>query len=592
MSTSTSTSTSTVKLRQAIYEIIDDIASENVILLENIDDIIYLTAKTASCMYPEISRSMLRKITTNILYEKYTLALVKTSYASYTTNPTSCNKKCKNCNKVTNVVKQNKKIPKMNTNIDNYDSDKNDEIDEINLIKKNVKKNLLTNKKLETSCATTKIPITINSCHKAKYENPCLKKFQTDNPDCEINNPKKYLDLQWTKFDCNKLPTDNKYSRRLELITKYRSLPQVEQKSEAWHTLRNSCITATAIAKVLDEDPYGYPISLLLEKCHRGPEFIQNIYCHHGNKYETIGSMFYEFRHNVKVDEYGLIKNDKYSFIGISPDMICSENTYCGGNKSKLVGRLGEIKFPKTRKILFTGDIDGTICPHQYYLQVQAQLNVTELDECDFIQFDIEEYANVAEYENDEDKMIVGQSIKTGLEKGCIIQLSPKEFINSQVENQSLFNSKYIYPPKLHMSLDEITKWIYDVVTNFEKYEPSGKYVFDRVIYWRLKKVACHLIKKDTEWFESVLPTIKQFWTYITFYRQNPEKLDKIEEYANKVGIENSKNIFLKVHDHYTKSYPKSTFKPLYQNENMWRTKFNNKKRAYVRKVPIDFINF
>src|SRR5690606_18186946 len=110
----------------------------------------------------------------------------------------------------------------------------------------------------------------------------------------------------------------------------------------------------TAIAIVLDEDPYKYPAELLLDKCDRGVPFKENENVHHGKKYEQIGNMFYAFRNNVIVEEYGLIQHHEHSFIGASPDGICSKYT-CDSKLSKLVGRLLEIKFPKIRKIITEG---------------------------------------------------------------------------------------------------------------------------------------------------------------------------------------------------------------------------------------------
>ena len=126
--------------------------------------------------------------------------------------------------------------------------------------------------------------------------------------------------------------------------------------------------------------------------------FIENEYVHHGKKYEEIGNMFYSFRNNVSVGEYGLIQHDKHTFIGASPDGICDKNTTDGHNLSKLIGRLLEIKFPAIRKIKMQGNLDGDICPHYYYVQVQTQLFVTNLDECDFLQCKVEEYESCGRF--------------------------------------------------------------------------------------------------------------------------------------------------------------------------------------------------
>src|SRR5690606_9969687 len=152
------------------------------------------------------------------------------------------------------------------------------------------------------------------------------------------------------------------------------------------------CITATKVSTAIDEDPYEHPATLLLDKCGRGEPFVENKFVHHGKKYEDIGAMFYSCRNNVKMQEYGLLQDDRFPFIGASPDGICLKKTYDGNGLTKLVGRLLEIKFPATRPILTKGDLNGVICPRQYYLQCLTQMYVTKMDECDFLQCKVDEY--------------------------------------------------------------------------------------------------------------------------------------------------------------------------------------------------------
>jgi hypothetical protein len=165
------------------------------------------------------------------------------------------------------------------------------------------------------------------------------------------------------------------------------------------------------------------------------------------------------------------------------------------------------------------------------------------------------------------------------LEKGCIIQLLPKKHVNSDVPIWDK-EPKYIYPPSLHLSLEETRSWIADQFINFPLSELSEEYVIDKVIYWRLNKVSCHLIKSNTEWFESIIPTLKQFWNYVLFYRENEDKLNDLEEFVEKVGISNSAEIFNKIHQDF-KETNKTKTKPLYQQPSEWRIKYNNKKKTF-----------
>lgn len=380
--------------------------------------------------------------------------------------------------------------------------------------------------------------------------------------------------------------TEEIYLKRLERICQVKQLPQAEQKSEKWLQQRSECLTATAIAIVLDEDPYKYPAELLIDKCGKGAPFEENENVHHGKKYEQIGNMYYSFRNNVNVGEYGLLQNDKYKFIGASPDGICEKNT--GENKlTKLVGRLLEIKFPRLRRINTEGDLDGDICPHYYYVQVQTQLFVTQLDECDFLQCQMEEYDSWEDFLQDSNKSIPSLSKKTNLEKGCLVQLFPRKMVGVGDPKQCLYHSKYIYPPKLHMGPAEIEKWVGDEVLTFNKSEWFKDYVIDRIIYWRLAKIACHLIKVDKPWFQSKIPMLKQFWNYVLFYRKYPNKLTKIMEYVEEVGSKNSALIFERVNKDYLSVNKESRYKPLYQEKSEWRKKYDEKSNKYKSQTKV-----
>lgn len=395
---------------------------------------------------------------------------------------------------------------------------------------------------------------------------------------------------QWLTFTCGDIPSCNdlvnhiydypyekfepEYEKKLEHVKYLKSLPFYEQKSQKWLAERKTCITATAVSAIIDEDPYKYPIEILFDKCGRGEPFQDNINTHHGKKYEQIGTMFYSYRNNVNVGEYGLIKHPEYPFIAASPDGIC-EHTRCDGTGlSSLVGRAIEIKFPKRRKINNSGEIDGDICPHYYAVQVQTQMFVTQEAENDFIQFEVNEYKSRDEFIEDTHPLIPSLSAETQLEKGAIIQLFEMDS-KGKTFYEKLFNAKYIYPPKLHMTPEEIDQWIEEQKAN--SFGLKDKYIFDRVIYWRIEKCVCTLFHADTQWMLSKVPMLKQFWDYIEFYRKYPKLLDDLVSFVDRVGKKYSKTIFQRVHEDYLKHNRGSTYKPLYTEKTAWRVKYENK---------------
>lgn len=369
--------------------------------------------------------------------------------------------------------------------------------------------------------------------------------------------------------------------KRIEFL---KSKPQPEQKSEEWLKLRMGCITATGFAEMLNEDPHHHPFSLILSKCRPEP-FIEGPAVHHGKKYEEIANMYYGYRNNIKVFEYGLLKDDEIKELGASPDGICEKETM-DGKLSKLVGRCLEIKCVLTRKLKDTGKLDGDICPHQYYLQMQVQMHVTGMNECDFLQCKIVEYDNYEEFIKDTHFNQYGLSKSTRLEKGVIIQLLPRNRVHhTEINemNQCLYHAMYIYPPKLHMTFDEINQWIAKEIIEYPKNKFYNDYVIDKPLYWRIEKAMCHLVKYDAAFFASKIPIIKQFWKYVKFYRKYPEKLDDVIELAKDFGINKSDKIFRKIHADYSDIYY-NDMKPLYQESNSWRDKFNKTEEFFAKR--------
>ena len=82
--------------------------------------------------------------------------------------------------------------------------------------------------------------------------------------------------------------------------------------------------------------------------------------------------MHYEKDFNTKVGEFGCIKHEKIKFLRASPDGINIDPT------NLRYGRLVEVKNPTSRQL------DG-IPEKAYWVQMQIQMEVWDLDECDFL---------------------------------------------------------------------------------------------------------------------------------------------------------------------------------------------------------------
>lgn len=183
---------------------------------------------------------------------------------------------------------------------------------------------------------------------------------------------------------------------------------QEQQKSQEWFEKRWNMVTASDIAAIFEEHPFMTKKQLLVNKCE--PLKIEtNSYLEWGNIFEKVALDLYKKLCVVSnVYEVGCIQHPTYNFLGASPDGILS------------TGKLLEIKCPKTRKI--SNDV-----PRYYWIQMQIQMEVCNLNECDFFQCEFEQYDNETEYMNDKSTITKGyikhQNIYWRLNKHTLVNV-------------------------------------------------------------------------------------------------------------------------------------------------------------------------
>ena len=226
---------------------------------------------------------------------------------------------------------------------------------------------------------------------------------------------------------------------------------------------------------------------------------------------------------NVQVKEFGMVAHPKYNFLGASPDGIVCPTKNDGIHSTELVGRMLEIKVPLRRKILKSGEVKGEICPIYYWDQVQLQLQCCDLDECDFWQCQIGEYPNVDIFIKDTCKSEPFRSKTHSFEKGCLIQLLPKNKIHKKNTDEYLKtvweSAQFIHPPKIELTPEECDDFVNNSLANLNVTHPD--YAYDKTVYWYLMVSHSVTIKRDNEWFESNIDKYAKMWDDITFVRQN-----------------------------------------------------------------------
>jgi putative phage-type endonuclease len=264
-----------------------------------------------------------------------------------------------------------------------------------------------------------------------------------------------------------------------------KNIIQPAQRSDEWYIFRNSTLTASNIWKIFISE-YSQT-QLILEKCE--PLKIYNFKVtntnsplHWGQKYEPVSILYYEYIYNTKVTDFGCIPHSEYSFIAASPDGIICDSS------STLFGRMIEIKNVVSREI--TG-----IPKMEYWIQMQIQMEVCNLNECDFLETKFLEYESEEEYLNDEDTIY----------KGIILQY---------YKDESPF---YVYAPFM---LNDIKSESYIIWLN-EQNELYNEYEFIKTIYWRMEKISCVLVLRNKFWFDNILPYIETFWNNLVSERES-----------------------------------------------------------------------
>ncbi|MEI6188663.1 MAG: hypothetical protein WCP46_09300, partial [Alphaproteobacteria bacterium] len=201
------------------------------------------------------------------------------------------------------------------------------------------------------------------------------------------------------------------------------------------------------------------------------------------------------------------IPHKTLNYLAASPDGI---NTL---ESSERYGRMLEIKNIVNR------DIDG-IPKMEYWIQMQLQMEVCDLNECDFLETRFKEYADEEEYlldsfiesgsldsfiesvPLDSQQNIDFNKTKTGQQKGTMIQF--------MVKGQPY----YEYAP-LNATRQQLVEWEEAMM---QKHDNN---VWVKNIYWRLDELSCVLVLRNTFWFQHAIPILNDVWKTIEYEKIN-----------------------------------------------------------------------
>ena len=259
---------------------------------------------------------------------------------------------------------------------------------------------------------------------------------------------------------------------------------QPQQRTKEWYEFRHNLLTASNVNKVLGSE--SKKNSLIYEKCQ--PVLINNLFdnnvnvnspMHWGNKYEPISIMIYEDMNETEVDDFGCIRHSEMLCLGASPDGINVKKD------NDLFGRMIEVKNIVNREI-------NGIPLEAYWIQMQVQMEVCDLEECDFIETRIKEYDDIEQFYGDDKEYC-----------GVIIYFVSKTELGSKPH--------YVYMPlTIKKDYDTINRWI-----EGQKVDLQAEFSLYTVLYWYLDEISCVLVTRNKKWFSALKPHVISTWETI-----------------------------------------------------------------------------
>jgi putative phage-type endonuclease len=287
--------------------------------------------------------------------------------------------------------------------------------------------------------------------------------------------------------------TKNKGKEKMRKKIEYlESVYQPEQRTDEWYQHRHGLITASSVWKVFGSQ--STQNQLIYEKCSPiDPDKYNKVNTesplHWGQKYEQLSKDLYEIINCTKIQEFGCIKhpNPAYYFIGASPDGI----NVCP--LSHLYGRMLEIKNVVSREI--TG-----IPKEDYWIQMQIQMEVCRLPECDFLETKFVEYEDECAFgadSNETNDETNWNYTLDGKRRGVIVYF---------IKGDKPF---YQYAPLGITTKKEFDQWFEEIIHTFDTI------TWIKNIYWRLEVYSCVLVLRDKEWFKKAVVKIEELWKIV-----------------------------------------------------------------------------
>jgi len=279
---------------------------------------------------------------------------------------------------------------------------------------------------------------------------------------------------------------DNKtLEERIALVESIKKRPQIEQRTEEWYANFSHVLTASEFSNLFASPKKWSDFVMAKARPSRDDRARrlaqptdEMTAIAWGIRFEPVVKQILEFKDRSRIYESGRLRHPTNPFLAASPDGIIESAA-----NPKQVGRLVEIKCPYSRAI-------GGEVPFEYWIQMQIQMEVTDIDECEYVEVDI-----------------ISERPKVGIVdlSGCSIK-GTLYLLKQIVEEDAPFDYKYLY--------GDIGSTQIPSVDGYETQE---------CIVWGLKRMHRKVIHRDRSWFESTKPWQDAFWTDVDRVKKGEE---------------------------------------------------------------------
>jgi putative phage-type endonuclease len=291
---------------------------------------------------------------------------------------------------------------------------------------------------------------------------------------------------------------------RIQEINSYRKIlkelvkePVIKQRTKEWFDARENRLTASDLYDAIKDSKVSDTIAKKKAKITKDNINYNGIKAlKWGTMFEPMASRIYsEINKDINIYEFGLICDKNNQHFGASPDGINE------------LGIMIEIKCPFSREI-----IDNHV-PEKYSMQIQGQLAVCNLNECDYIECKfliIDKIEYIEEFGSYKD-----DSIKHGI-------------IAEYISKKGEYTYLYSYNNK---NFTENNEDINEKIKRFNENPENDIYEFVKLNYWKLDKINTQrVIFNKNEW-NDISEKINIFWEKVEKFKMLPiEKIKFIDD--------------------------------------------------------------